>query len=107
MFKYSSLSLFRVQLYHLPGLKSTEWISTDCTDILKIMRGWNSVTQIMDFRRVINNKKSVVTGRTAAAAPLSEHSVHYICPVHLSSAPVVHLYCRGVAGLEVMSLLVC
>ena len=74
MFKYSSLSLFRVQLYHLPGLKSTEGISTDCTDILKIMRGWNSVTQIMDFRRVINNKKSVVTGRTAAAAPLSEHS---------------------------------
>ena len=74
MFKYSSLSLFRVQLYHLPGLKSTEGISTDCTDILKIMRGCNSLTQIMDFRRVINNKKSVVTGRTAAAAPLSEHS---------------------------------
>ena len=74
MFKYSSLSLFRVQLYHLPGLKSTEGISTDCTDILKIMRGCNSLT-LMDFRRVINNKKSVVTGRTAAAAPLSEHSV--------------------------------
>ena len=55
-------------------LTSTEGISTDCTDILKIRGGWNSLTQILDFRRVINNKKSVLTGRAAAAAPLSDHS---------------------------------
>ena len=30
----------------------------------------------MDFRRVINNKKSVLTRRAAAAAPLSDHSGH-------------------------------
>ena len=74
MLKHFSLSLFRVQLYHSPGLNSPEGISTDCTDILKIRGGWNSSTQILDFRTVINNKKSVLTGRAAAAAPLSDHS---------------------------------
>ena len=38
------------------------------------MKGWNVLTQILDFRIVINNKKSVLTGRAAAAAPLSDHS---------------------------------
>ena len=72
MLNQSSLSLFGVQL--LPGLNSTEGNSTDCTDILKIMREWNSLTQILDFRIVMNNKSLVVTGRSAAAAPLSKHS---------------------------------
>ena len=78
MLKHSSLSLFRVQLYHSSGLNSPEGISTDCTNILKIMGGWNSLTQTLDFRRVINNKKSVLTRRAAAAAPLSDHSEGYM-----------------------------
>ena len=72
--EYCILSLFRVYLYHSPRLDSTEGSSTDCTDILKIMKGWTTLTQILDFRRVINNQKSVGTGRAAAAAPLDKYS---------------------------------
>ena len=74
MLEYCILSLFRVYLYHSPRLDSTEGSSTDCTDILKIMKGWTTLTQILDFRRVINNQKSVGTGRAAAAAPLDKYS---------------------------------
>ena len=39
------------------------------------MKGWTTLTQILNFRRVIYNQKSVGTGRAAAAAPLDEYSV--------------------------------
>ena len=40
------------------------------------MKGWTTLTQILDFRRLINNQKSVstATGRAAAAAPLDKYS---------------------------------
>ena len=41
------------------------------------MKGCNTLTQILDFRRVINNQKSVGTRRVAAAAPLDEYSVSF------------------------------
>ena len=72
--EYCILSLFRVYLYHLPRLDSTEESSTDCTDILKIMKGWTTLTQILNFRTLIYNQKSVGTGRATAAAPLDKYS---------------------------------
>ena len=38
------------------------------------MKGGNNLTQILDFRRVINNQKSVGTRRAAAAAQHDEYS---------------------------------
>ena len=46
------------------------------TVVLQIVKKLNTFKQILDFRRVINKKIVVVTGRSAAAAPLLKHSGH-------------------------------
>ena len=65
MLKDSRLSLFRVQLHHLPGLKSTD----KSVQTVQIYSQNDARMAFFD-----KNKKSVITGRSAAAASHSEHS---------------------------------